>query len=227
MSLAKAGSFFQSPLLTEGKAYVQNRASMIPPMLLAPKAGETILDLCAAPGSKTTEIAELMGDKGHIHAWDLYPHKVRLVQENCRRLGLRSVEASRHDGTRYSEEARNAYDRVLADVPCSGLGVIGRKVEIRWRRQEKDLAEFPPLQKALLTQAAKYVKKGGTLVYSTCTLEKAENEDIVAWFLETHPDFVLEPFEREGLASDTGMITLWPDVHGSDGFFGALLKRRT
>lgn len=225
-ALLKTGRFFQTPLLRDGKCYVQNRASMLPPLLLAPQPGETVLDLCAAPGSKTTQIAEMMGDRGRISAWDLYPHKVRLIEANCRRLGIHSVTASVHDGTRYDEAAREAFDRVLVDAPCSGLGVIGRKVELRWRRKEEDMAAFPPLQKALLTQAAKYVKKGGTLVYSTCTLCEEENEKITEWFLSAHPDFVLQPFEAGGLSSRTGMITLWPDVHGCDGFFGAVMTRR-
>lgn len=225
-SLVKTGTFFQSPLLAEGKCYVQNRASMIPPLLLAPQKGEKVLDLCAAPGSKTTQIAEMMGDSGTVDAWDLYPHKVRLIEANCRRLGIHSVHASIHDGTKYVRQAWESYDRVLADVPCSGLGVIGRKTEIRWRRKEKDLAEFPPLQRALLTEAAKYVKPGGTLVYSTCTLCREENEDMVSWFLKAHPEFSLQPFEREGISSETGMVTLRPDRDGSDGFFGALLVRR-
>lgn len=226
VALMKAGSFFQSPLLSEGKCYVQNRASMIPPLLLSPEEGEKVLDLCAAPGSKTTQIAEMMGDSGIVDAWDLYPHKIRLIEANCRRLGIRSVHASVHDGTKYVKEAHEAYDRVLADVPCSGLGVIGRKTEIRWRRKEKDLAAFPPLQRALLTEAAKYVKPGGTLVYSTCTLCREENEDMVEWFLASHPEFSLQPFEREGISSETGMVTLRPDKDRSDGFFGALLRRR-
>lgn len=226
VSLLKAGDFFQSPLLKEGKCYVQNRASMIPPILLAPKKGEKVLDLCAAPGSKTTEIAEMMGDSGTVDAWDLYPHKIRLIEANCRRLGIHSVRASVHDGTKYVKEADQAYDRVLADVPCSGLGVIGRKTEIRWRRTKEDLEEFPPLQRALLHEAAKYVKPGGTLVYSTCTLCREENEDMAAWFCRAHPEFSLQPFEREGISSETGMVTLRPDRDGSDGFFGALFTRR-
>ena len=118
------------------------------------------------------------------------------------------------------------YDKVLLDAPCSGLGVLSHKVEIRWRRTREDLAEFPPLQKALLEEAAKYLKKGGTLVYSTCTLNEAENENIVSEFLRNHPEFTPIDFRLEGLgASEKGMLTIWPDQAQSDGFFVAKLGK--
>lgn len=227
IALGESMPFFRSAMLRDGLAYVQNRASMVPVQILAPKRGERVLDMCAAPGSKTTQIAAMMQDEGHIDAWDLYPHKIRLIEENCRRLGIRSVRGEARDASTLKQEAKERYDRVLLDAPCSGLGVLGRKTEMRWRRKEQDLAEFPVLQKKLLRCAAEYVKPGGRLVYSTCTLEWEENEAVVEAFLKEHPGFQLTPFSLPGIEGETGMCTLWPDVHHSDGFFAACLTRRT
>ncbi len=226
LSLADAGPFFRGRFLADGKAYVQNRASMLPAEILAPEAGERVLDMCAAPGSKTTQMAARMGNEGRVTAWDLYPHKVKLLSENAKRLGLTNVLAAVHDATRIEGKDIAAYDRVLLDAPCSGLGVLGRKVEIRWRRQEKDLAVFPPLQKKLLDAAAKAVKPGGILVYSTCTLERAENEEQVTDFLARHPDFESVSFTAGERTASDGMLTLWPDTDGCDGFFVAKMRKK-
>lgn len=226
ITLGESGPFFRSGLLKEGLAYVQNRASMAPACILAPEAGETVLDMCAAPGSKTTQIAALMDDRGQVDAWDIYPHKIRLIWDNCRRMGIHIVRAEVRDASAFHEEKQGRYDRVLLDAPCSGLGVLGRKTEMRWRRKEEDLAAFPPLQKQMLHRAASYVKPGGRIVYSTCTLNGAENEAVVETFLAAHPDFVLTPFSLPGADGMQGMCTLWPDIHESDGFFAACLTRR-
>ncbi len=226
LSLKDAGPFFRGRFLAEGTAYVQNRASMLPAVVLAPEAGETVLDMCAAPGSKTTQMATMMGNTGHIVCWDLYPHKVKLLAENAKRLGLLNVFPSVHDATKIEGKDIAAFDRVLLDAPCSGLGVLGRKIEIRWRRKEKDLAAFPPLQEKLLEAAAKAVKPGGILVYSTCTLERAENEEQVAAFLARHENFEQVPFTAGEKNAPTGMLTLWPDTDGCDGFFVAKLRRK-
>lgn len=227
LTLGDSLPFFKGPFLKEGCAYVQNRASMIPALILAPEAGDRVLDMCAAPGSKTTQIAAMMGDRGHIDAWDLYPHKIKIIDGNCRRLGIRSVHAKVQDSSKDVPEAHGIYDRVLLDAPCSGLGVIGRKTEMRWRRKEKDLALFPTLQRQLLDRAASYVKPGGVLVYSTCTLLSEENEDNAAWFLGAHPEFEAVPIALPGLSGESGCLTLWPDIHKSDGFFAACFRRRS
>lgn len=226
ISLGKSGPFFASALLREGKAYVQNRASMVPARILSPQKGERVLDMCAAPGSKTTQMAAMMEGAGRIDAWDLYPHKVRLIEANCRRLGIGNVRASVRDAAVPCVSLAGVYDRVLLDAPCSGLGVLRRKTEMRWRRKEEDLAVFPPLQRQLLQCAASYVRPGGRLVYSTCTLERAENEAVVEAFLTAHPEFALTPFALPGLDGAEGWCTLWPDVQQSDGFFAACLTRR-
>ncbi len=199
---------------------------MLPAEILAPEAGERVLDMCAAPGSKTTQMATRIGNEGRVTAWDLYPHKVKLLSENAKRLGLTNILAAVHDATKIDEKDVAAYDRVLLDAPCSGLGVLGRKVEIRWRRQEKDLAVFPPLQKKLLDAAAKAVKPGGILVYSTCTLERAENEAQVTDFLARHPDFEAVSFAAGEKEAPDGMLTLWPDTDGCDGFFVAKMRKK-
>lgn len=226
-SLGNSLPFFKGDFLKKGTAYVQNRASMIPALILEPKAGDHVLDMCAAPGSKTTQMAAMMGNEGTVTAWDLYPHKIRIIEDNCRRLGITCVKAAVQDSTADVPAAHGQYDKVLLDAPCSGLGVIGRKMEIRWRRTEQDLSIFPPLQRNLLNRAADYVKRGGCLVYSTCTLAAEENEENVRWFLAAHPDFELVPFALPGLSGENGMLTLWPDVHGSDGFFAAELRRKS
>ena len=226
LSLKDAGPFFRARFLADGTAYVQNRASMLPAVVLAPEAGETVLDMCAAPGSKTTQIGAMMGNTGRVVCWDLYPHKVKLLAENAKRLGLANVFPSVHDATKIEGNNIAAFNRVLLDAPCSGLGVLGRKIEIRWRRKENDLAAFPPLQEKLLDAAAKAVKPGGILVYSTCTLERAENEEQVAAFLARHENFEQVPFTAGEKNAPTGMLTLWPDTDGCDGFFVAKLRRK-
>ena len=226
LTLQDAGPFFRGRFLADGKAYVQNRASMLPAEILAPQAGEAILDMCAAPGSKTTQMATMMGNQGRVVCWDLYPHKMKLIAENAKRLGLTSIYPAVHDATKIEGKDVAAFDRVLLDAPCSGLGVIGRKIEIRWRRKEKDLAAFPPLQKNLLDAAAQAVRPGGILVYSTCTLERAENEEQITAFLSRHSDFELTPFAAGEKEAAEGMLTLWPDTDGCDGFFVAKLRRK-
>ncbi len=226
ISLAVPGPFFQSDLMKKGYAYVQNRASMFPALLLAPEKGDNVLDMCAAPGSKTTYLAAMMADSGRIDAWDMYSHKIRLIQENSRRLGITSIQAAVQDASALHPSAFEQYDRVLLDAPCSGLGVLRRKTELRWRRKESDLSSFPSVQEQMLHCASFYVRRGGFLVYSTCTLNREENENVIEDFLSRHSDFSLVPFQLPGFDGKTGWCTLWPDVYDCDGFFAAKLKRR-
>lgn len=220
-----AGQFF-SHFLSDGSAYVQSASSMVPAKVVAPKPGQQVLDMCAAPGSKTTQMAEMMGNEGSIDAWDLYPHKISLIKRNAKKEGITIIHAGARDSTKPMPQVNEKYDTVLLDAPCSGLGVLGHKAEIRWRREEKDLEAFPPLQRALLTCAAAYVKSGGTLVYSTCTLNEEENEKMVDWFLQHFPSFHAEPFTLPGVKeAPEGKLTLWPDEWGSDGFFVAKMRK--
>lgn len=226
LTIRKGASQFFTHLLSSGEAYVQSASSMVPVHVLEPKAGETVLDMCAAPGSKTTQMAEWMKNEGTIDAWDLYPHKISLIKKNAKKEGITIIHAGARDSSKPMPQVNGKYDKILLDAPCSGLGVLGHKAEIRWRRQEADLEAFPPLQQKLLTCAASYLKSGGTLVYSTCTLNWAENEDMIRWFLSEHPEF--EPVDftlSDTQTSEHGIMTLWPDEWDSDGFFVAKLKK--
>lgn len=226
LTIRKGASQFFTHLLASGEAYVQSASSMVPVHVLEPKAGETVLDMCAAPGSKTTQMAEWMKNEGTIDAWDLYPHKISLIKKNAKKEGITIIHAGARDSSKPMPQVNGKYDKILLDAPCSGLGVLGHKAEIRWRRQEADLEAFPPLQQKLLTCAASYLKSGGTLVYSTCTLNRAENEDMIRCFLSEHPEF--EPVDftlSDTQTSEHGIMTLWPDEWDSDGFFVAKLKK--
>lgn len=215
------------PLAEEGLAYVQSLSSMIPAAVLSPKAGEAVLDMCAAPGSKTTQMAEIMKNSGTIDAWDLYPHKISLIKNNAKKLGISIIHAGARDSAKPFPALHGKYDKVLLDAPCSGLGVLSHKPEIRWHRREEDLKSFPPLQEKLLSCAASYVKEGGTLVYSTCTLNPAENEEMVRQFLRDHPHFKPLDFTLyEGKTSKEGMMTILPYDIQSDGFFIAKMLRK-
>lgn len=205
--------------LAAGYIYVQDPASMYVAHAVAPVAGERVLDVCAAPGGKSMHLAALMRDTGRLVACDVHEHKLALLRDNAARLGVHSLEAVEQDATIARPEWYGAFDRVLVDAPCSGLGVIGRRPDVKWRRQESDLAVFPPLQAGILAQAAEYVAPGGRLVYSTCTLRRAENEDITAAFLAARPDFSRTELALPGLTAPEGEITLWPPESHTDGFY--------
>ncbi len=204
--------------------HVQDLASQLCCLALDPQPGETILDVCAAPGGKTFTAAELMQDQGHVYAYDLHENRVSLIRKGAAALGLQSVTAQTGDARTTDKPAA---DRVLCDVPCSGYGVIRRKPEIRY----KDLAEteaLPEIQFQILEAAAKAVKPGGVLVYSTCTVLKRENEAVVRRFLDAHPAFVPEkPWQDLPALAGYGqeMTTLFPAMLGSDGFFLAKLRK--
>ena len=187
---------------------------------LDPKPGETVLDLCSAPGGKAFTIAEMMNNSGRVLAFDLHQNRVGLISSGAERLGLKSIMASVNDAKKFNPDIPKA-DRVLCDVPCSGLGVIRSKPEIKYRRFE-ELSALPNAQYEILKTSSEYLKPGGTLVYSTCTLRKAENDEIVERFLRENIDF-----ESVKLSSFTDYkTTIMPDQYGSDGFFIAKLQRK-
>lgn len=192
-----------SPAYQKGLYTVQNTSSMAAVRTLAPLPGEIVMDVCAAPGGKTTQMAECMEDQGRILAFDIHPHKIGLIQAAADRLGLTCVEAAKQDAALFQPELEKGADRVLADVPCSGIGVIHKKPDIKWKRQAEDIPALCQLQKKILDTVCRYVKDGGTLVYSTCTILREENQDQAAWFAETHPDFHMES-ERQILTCETG-----------------------
>lgn len=211
----------------QGHFYIQDAASRLCAMALGVKAGQRMLDVCAAPGGKSFAAAIAAGDLAPITAWDVHPHKKRLIEAGAARLGLRSISAMTWDARTARDECAEQFDAVLADVPCSGLGIIRKKPDIR----EKDparLAELPALQSAILENAARCVRRGGRLIYSTCTLRVAENGDVTAAFLQKHPHFALDPFDLPGPLgrADDGAVTLYPHLHGTDGFYIARFVRR-
>ena len=205
--------------------YVQDESSMLTAMLLQPKAGEEILDMCAAPGGKTTHMAALMDSKGRITACDIYPHKLKLIDENAKRLKLDNIKTELQDGTVLREEWIESFDRVLVDAPCSGLGVLRRRAEARWTKTEKGLQEFPALQQKILANASQYVKPGGVLLYSTCTLEEQENGKLIESFLQNHKDWKQIGFVHPRTGALLKELQLYPQRDGVDGFYLTLLQK--
>lgn len=212
--------------LREGLLQVQDESSMLAAHVLAPQAGEFIIDACGAPGGKSTHIAQLMGNRGRILSLDIHPHKLALTRGNAVRLGIDIIETRQADATTIHQELAGMADRVLVDAPCSGLGVLRRKPDARWRKTPRQLADLPALQLAILSSAARCVKVGGVVVYSTCTVEPRENEEVVQMFLARYANFGLEkagaylPVKR-----DDTMVQLYPWRDGTDGFFLARLRR--
>ena len=220
--LEESGGFSELSAFSEGLFYVQDAASQFCVEGLGPKKGETVFDLCAAPGSKSFTAAMQMNDQGKILSFDLYPKRVELIKKGAKRLSLTSVSAKVGDACVFNEDMGKA-DRVLCDVPCLGLGVIGRKPEIKYRDGSEEAALLST-QRDILNNGAKYLESGGILVYSTCSLNKRENEDQVSAFLERHPDFCLDPlpFSEEKDA----VKTFFPDEGENDGFFVARFRKR-
>lgn len=222
--ISGTGSVERMEAYKKGLFHVQDISCQLCCQALDPQRGETVLDLCAAPGGKTFTIAELMKDEGRVLAFDLHENRARLIKSGAERLGLKSVEAGVNNAKVFNSELPMA-DRVLCDVPCSGLGVIRRKPEIKYKTRE-ELERLPEIQLEILEASAGYVKPGGVLVYSTCSLSKAENEDVAEAFLARHPDFSPSPLgDAFGQRSKVTSITIFPDMYDSDGFFIAKFCR--
>lgn len=224
--LEGAGDVAALPELCSGLFHVQSEASQAACAALAPRPGEKVLDMCAAPGGKSFAAAIQMDNQGEVISCDLHPHKKKLIQAGADRLGLSIIKPMTADGKVRREEWVSAFDLVLVDAPCSGLGVIRKKPDIRYK-DPKPLEDLPQVQQAILENAAGYVKAGGVLMYSTCTILPRENGEVVSAFLEKHPEFVREAFELPGAAGrvEAGEITLWPQVHQTDGFFICKLRK--
>lgn len=214
--------------LKQGLFQVQDESSMMVAHVLDPHPGEFVIDACGAPGGKSTHIAALMNNIGKVLSTDIYEHKLNLTRENAERLGITIIETKTFDAVKLGDVYANQADRVLVDAPCSGLGVLRRKPDSRWRKSENLFQDLPVLQKAILASAAKCVKPGGIIVYSTCTTEREENQDVVSWFLNDHPNFALDKTgEYLPVSRNDKMVQLWPQVDGVDGFFIARMVRRT
>lgn len=214
--------------LSDGLAQVQDESSMLVAHVLGAKPGETVIDTCAAPGGKTTHIAAQMKNEGRIIAGDIYEHKLQLISDNAARLGTKIIETALIDAQKIGDTYPNTADRVLVDAPCSGLGVLRRKADSRWNKSPQLLEDLPPLQLSILNSAARALKPGGTLVYSTCTIVPEENDAVVQSFLAAHPDFRLDdindylPCKRR---ANTPTLQLLPHKDGTDGFFIAHMTK--
>jgi 16S rRNA (cytosine967-C5)-methyltransferase len=217
--------------LQQGWLQVQDEAAQLVSLVLASKPGERILDLCAAPGGKSTHLAELMQNQGEIIAVDVSQAKLALVHENCERLGIAIVKTLAQNATKLLPFSPGSFDSCLVDAPCSGLGTLRRHPEGKWRIKEQDILRLQEMQNQILRQAASLVKQGGVLVYSTCTLTQEENQGVISAFLSEHPEFRLEdaarllPKECEGLVDEKGCLRTFPHRHGTDGFFAARMSR--
>jgi 16S rRNA (cytosine967-C5)-methyltransferase len=215
----------QMDAFRSGYFSIQDESAALPVLLLSPQPGERVIDLCAAPGGKTTFIGELMNNTGEIVAVDKYLHKLEQLKTSCERLGLTLVKPLPADSAIVETEPA---PKVLVDAPCSGLGVLRKKPDIRWKRQPEDIPRLAELQKKLLENAARLTQKGGVLVYSTCTIEPEENENIVRFFLERHPEFSIDDpskFVNKSVTTPEGFVATLPQRHQLDGSFAVRLVR--
>lgn len=216
-----------SDLYKKGFYTVQGVSAILSVMALDAKPGQNVIDMCSAPGGKTSFIAELMKNEGEIRAFDIHPHKIDIIEKNMERLGISIVQAACVDGTVEISRLKGWADKVIADVPCSGLGIIQKKPDIKWAFEPSELSN---IQIKILKNAASYLKEGGELIYSTCTLNKQENEDVINEFLAENKEFELVDFRElipERFRKETpGYMTLYPDIDNTDGFFIAKIRRK-
>ena len=224
--LRHTGSLEGLPEFQDGLFYIQDAAARLAVLAAEPRPGWRVLDACAAPGGKSFAAALAMGDRGEVRSCDIHPHKEGLIQAGAKRLGLSCIRTEVLDSKACKEDFLDVFDLVIADVPCSGLGIIRKKPDIRYK-DPRPLENLPRVQGAILDNVARYVRPGGALLYATCTLLERENEGVVRSFIDRHNHFTLEGFQVPGPFKDTetGMLTCWPHRHGTDGFFFAKLRR--
>lgn len=238
----QSGNMANTAWFTDGKLSIQDESSMLVAAAVDPRPGMNVLDCCAAPGGKTTHMAELMNNQGKVYANDIHPHKQKLIDEQAKRLGLNCIETIVNDAKYLSNELKSmTFDRILVDAPCSGLGVIRRKPDLKWVKEEKEIENLPKLQLEILSSVAQLLHPDGVLVYSTCTMEREENQEVVETFLKQHPQFELDPSIRsilpkhyddqkarqvEPVDEPLGMVSILPHEYESDGFFIAKFKMK-
>ncbi len=201
---------------SEGLFTIQDISAGQTAKLLDPKPGECVLDACAAPGGKTTYIAEIMENTGKVEAWDIYEHRTKLIEQNAKRLGINIIQTKINDASKYDEKLNEKFDKILLDVPCLGIGVIKRKPDIKWQRKPEDVEAITKIQKEILNNCSKYLKNGGTIVYSTCSIFKKENEDVIYEFLQNNKDFKID---------ENSIINILPDEE-KDGFFMCKINKK-
>jgi 16S rRNA (cytosine967-C5)-methyltransferase len=210
---------------------VQDESAGLVSLLLDPKPDDLILDMCAAPGGKSTHIAQLLNNQGHIVAVDKYDAKIKMMKDNAERLGVANTEFIQDDAAEFENESVSSrmFDKILLDVPCSGLGVLSKKPDIRWKREVEDILNLAKVQRKLLENAAKFVKPGGVIVYSTCTTEPEENFEVVKDFLASHPEFKIDNasgFINKDLVNEEGCFETFPHKHNIDGAFAVRLVKQ-
>ncbi|SIR79063.1 16S rRNA (cytosine(967)-C(5))-methyltransferase RsmB [Bacillus velezensis] len=227
------GSIANTAFFQNGRVSIQDESSMLVARALDPKPGETVLDACAAPGGKSAHIAELMENEGSLTSLDLHRHKVKLIKEGAERLGLTIIDAQTMDARKAGEAfGAERFDRVLVDAPCSGFGVIRRKPDMKYTKTPEDSRRLSEIQLGILREIAPLVKKGGTLVYSTCTMDRTENEEVMHAFIQEHPEFEPDlslekrlPEKARPFVQD-GSLQILPHYFGTDGFFISSMRKK-
>lgn len=227
------GNLIQTEAFKEGLLTIQDESSMLVARTLGLKKGDYVLDACAAPGGKSTHIAEILENTGSVHSLDLHDHKVKLIREQAERLGLSNIHTealdSRKAHLRFNKEQ---FDKILVDAPCSGFGVIRRKPDIKYSKSEQDVTRLSEIQLGILSSVAPLLKKGGTLIYSTCTIDHEENGHVVKQFLENHPEFEMDQAITDRLPekakpyAENGQLQILPHYFGTDGFYIASLRKK-
>ncbi|WP_416654383.1 16S rRNA (cytosine(967)-C(5))-methyltransferase RsmB [Bacillus amyloliquefaciens] len=227
------GSIANTEFFQNGQVSIQDESSMLVARALDPKPGETVLDACAAPGGKSAHIAELMQNEGSLTSLDLHRHKVKLIQEGAERLGLTIIDAQTMDARKAGDAfGAERFDRILVDAPCSGFGVIRRKPDMKYTKTPEDSRRLSEIQLGILREIAPLVKKGGTLVYSTCTMDRTENEEVMHAFIQEHPEFEPDlslekrlPEKARPFVQD-GSLQILPHYFGTDGFFISSMRKK-
>ncbi|PFA23970.1 MULTISPECIES: 16S rRNA (cytosine(967)-C(5))-methyltransferase RsmB [Bacillus cereus group] len=227
------GNVAHTEAFQKGFLSIQDESSMLVARALAPAEGDKVLDSCAAPGGKTTHIAERLKGTGQVMSLDLHPHKVRLIQQQAKRLGLENVETKALDARKVEEHfANESFDKILVDAPCSGFGVIRRKPDIKLGKEKGDSERLSTIQLSILEKVAPLLKTGGRLVYSTCTIEKIENEQVIEQFLQEHPEFEWDTTMKGRMPEklhpyiNEGQVQILPHYFATDGFYIACLRKK-
>lgn len=203
---------------------VQDEAAGLAAIVLNPNDGENVLDACSSPGGKTTYLAQIMNNKGKIEAWDIYEHRTKLVEQNAKRLGIDIIDTNIKDATIFDEKYLEKFDKILLDVPCLGIGVLKRKPDIKWRKNKEDVEKIAFIQEQILNTCSKYIKVGGSLLYSTCSILKSENQEVIESFLKEHPNFEIDKIKTDNIEyfskymQKIGYIEVLPNEI-TDGFF--------
>ena len=229
--LSKTSDISKMPAFKKGLFHIMDESSAAAVFALDPKPCDEVLDICAAPGGKSMLMAELMGNKGKITSRDISDFKLEMLEDTAERLGISIINAEEKDALKKYDEDIEKYDKVLVDAPCSGLGLLRKKPDIRRKKSEEDIKALSEIQRKILENASCYVKKGGVLIYSTCTLTKEENRENFLWFIENFDFETIDLNEKLpaplcGKSGKYGYAELFPNVHGTDGFFVSAARRK-